>query len=326
MTFVRHVLRFRDIDSLSEAATSPSNLLLSRQDAIPAVCYDGCDGAYKIALSQGKTPALCAPGSAFVASYMMCTSCVQDNSDSTKNLVRDLIEPEFQQFLDYCDSEDSTPTTTTINSDILASTVKTVVDSSGEAQTSVVIVTIITTDEVTSTTATPCSICTPLIYTDTVGTVHTVMVKPGLKDLPKTESAPSQTSPADEPKPSGSNSNKAVIIGPVVAVVVVILVLLAALFFWRRRRPKKNISPPEDPPQEEPKYEKAQLHSDCIPRGPQYELEGSVPPVPSLSPAMGEMTANEVAAQEMPTSQNCLAENDETEDNTPRQRINESEP
>ncbi|KAH8683415.1 hypothetical protein BGZ61DRAFT_480474 [Ilyonectria robusta] len=249
MAFVRHVLRFRDTDSLGESVSSPPNLFLSPRAITPSACYDDCN-----------------------------------NSEATKDTINDYIDPEFRQFQAYCDGVDSsTPATTTINSDI------------------------------------PCAVCTPLIYTDPTGKVHTVMVKPGLEDLSKTPlSAPSQTSSADEPKPSGSNSNK------VVAVVVVIIVLLAALFFWRRRRPKKNIGPPEDPPQEEPKYEKAQLHSDCIPRGPQYELEGSVPPVPSVSPAIGEMTANEVAAQEMPTSQKSLAENDETEDNTPRQCINES--
>ncbi|KAH7127632.1 hypothetical protein EDB81DRAFT_764792 [Dactylonectria macrodidyma] len=74
----------------------------------------------------------------------------------------------------------------------------------------------------------------------------------------------------------------------------------------------------EDPPQEEPKYETAQLHSDCISRGPTYELQGSVPlpPSPTTSPAVAEMTANEVAAQELPTSrQKALHENYQTGEN-----------
>ncbi|KAH7002231.1 hypothetical protein EDB80DRAFT_809169 [Ilyonectria destructans] len=308
MSFVRHALRFRDIDSLGEAASSLRNLLLSPRDITPAICYHDCNNAYKIALSQGKTSELCVDGSAFMAYFHTCTSCIEANSDASNTPHRDYAGPEFQQFVDYCNGDDSTPTTTIINSDIFISTVITVVNSSGKEQPSTVIVTTITTDEATSTT--PCAICTPLIYTDPTGKVHTVMVQPGLKDLPKAQYHP-------------LTLLEAVIVGPVVAVVVVIIVLLAALFFWRRQRPKKNISALEDPPQEEPKYEKAQLHSDCIPRDPRCELEGSVPPLSSQSPTVGEMTPNEVPAQEMPTSQKCLAETDETEYNTPRQCIND---
>ncbi|KAH7131450.1 hypothetical protein B0J13DRAFT_562635 [Dactylonectria estremocensis] len=312
MTITRQVIRRQDSSSLADAAAFANESLLFRRDVTPAICYDDCNNAYKIAVSIGKNSALCARDSAFTKAYAACSSCIQENESDSEGSVRDYVEPEFAQFIEFCDD-------LATQQPGVSTTVKTVTNSAGP-RTSVVVVTTIKSAEASTT---PCTICVPLTYTDGTGVVATVMVKPDLQNLSRSQSS-SPTSSADKPKSSGSNFNnatRATIIGPVVAVVVVILILLGALFFWRRHRSKKNVNTPEDPHQEEPKYEKAQLHSDCISRGPTYELQGSVPPPSSStpSPSVAEMTANEVAAQELPTSQQkASGENDQTRENVSR--------
>ncbi|KAH7161019.1 hypothetical protein EDB81DRAFT_755607 [Dactylonectria macrodidyma] len=317
MTSPRQVLRIRDRDSLVDAAASSDRSLLLVRAVLPETCYDDCNAAYKIAQTYGKTPELCASGSSFSNAYSICTSCVKENEETTVDTVREVVEPQFAQFLAYCRGLDAVAATS-------APTVVTVTKSNDAHATSVVLVTITVSTERTP--KTPCTICTPLTFTNPNGYVVTVMVKPGLKSFPTSQSPsatsssdkPSPTSSADKPSQSGSNSSKATIIGPVVAVMIVIIIFLSAFFFWRHHRSKKHANTPEDPPQAEPKYEKAQLHSDCIPRRPAYELEGSAPLATNLttSPAVAEMTANEVAAQEMPASQQeVLGENDQSGEN-----------
>ncbi|KAL6415741.1 hypothetical protein AUP68_02308 [Ilyonectria robusta] len=282
MTLARRVLRVRDGGSFPDAGSSSGKSLLFHRAALPSECYDDCNNAYKIALSIGRVPSLCTSGSTFLSAYGICASCIMDNESNNLPL-SDYISPEFAPFIDYCQGVDVTTSTSWVQ----------VIPTFGGSVTPTI----------------PCTECVPLTLTYGSGEVETVMVKPGLKDLTKTQSF-SPTSSAEEPIPSSSSSNKtskATIIGPVVACGI-ILILLGTLFFWRRYLPKRNASTPAGPQQEEVKYEKAQLHSDCVPRGPTYELQGSVPPSssPTTSPAVAEMTANEVAAQEMPTIRESL--------------------
>lgn len=93
----------------------------------------------------------------------------------------------------------------------------------------------------------------------------------------------------------------ATIVGPVVPSVVLLIVLIFLGFRWYKKRERIKDQEAQIEPDEEPKVEKAQLHSDCISR-PTYELEGSTPFIPDpISPDGAEMAANEVAAHEMPT-------------------------
>lgn len=93
----------------------------------------------------------------------------------------------------------------------------------------------------------------------------------------------------------------ATIIGPVVPSVVLLIVLAFLGFRWYKKRERIKDQEAQIEPDEEPKVEKAQLHSDCISR-PTYELEGSTPFIPDpISTDGAEMAANEVAAHEMPT-------------------------
>jgi hypothetical protein len=80
-----------------------------RADA-PAECFDDCNNAYLIAESVGKSDALCKDGSDFKNGYDECTKCITDNSDATKDTVRDYVKPEFDQYLDFCSSKNTSPT------------------------------------------------------------------------------------------------------------------------------------------------------------------------------------------------------------------------
>lgn len=76
------------------------------QTVIPGTCYPWCNNVLLEAQSEGKTPALCEPESAFRASLAKCQTCIAVHADDgVGNFVQ--IAPQFQQFLDYCE-----PTTT----------------------------------------------------------------------------------------------------------------------------------------------------------------------------------------------------------------------
>jgi hypothetical protein len=105
--------------SVAESADyAPSNNqrrgmhMFDTRDVTPAICYDDCDGAYKIALSTGKSDRLCRKGSSFLGSYSICRTCISDNTEKSKKTVRDYVEPQFSQFVEYCDGKDTTSATT----------------------------------------------------------------------------------------------------------------------------------------------------------------------------------------------------------------------
>ncbi|KAI8713313.1 hypothetical protein NCS52_01275200 [Fusarium sp. LHS14.1] len=126
---------------------------------------------------------------------------------------------------------------------------------------------------------------------ETLHVTHQVTAQPS-------PTAASEREPGEPDSPSGPDL--ATIIGPVVPSVVLLIVLAFFGFRWYKRREPIKDQEAQVQLDEEPKVEKAQLHSDCVPR-PTYELEGSTPMViDPTSPDGAEMAANEVAAHEMP--------------------------
>jgi hypothetical protein len=66
------------------------------------------DGAYKIALSFGKSDQLCAKDSTFMRAYSSCTKCIEENSgDGGDGGIQSYVEPKFGQFINYCEGEGS---------------------------------------------------------------------------------------------------------------------------------------------------------------------------------------------------------------------------
>ena len=84
-----------------------------QQINVPGPCYTWCNNPMLEVQALGKTPALCQPSSAFLASLSQCKACIDfhalDDLSETDTFLP--IAPQFQQFLDYCAGY----TTTTVN-------------------------------------------------------------------------------------------------------------------------------------------------------------------------------------------------------------------
>jgi hypothetical protein len=78
---------------------------------------NNADNAYIEAQKQGNNSALCAVNSTFAIDYQNCTACVVDNGDTSKVSLQSYVEPEFQPFLEYCESlvNSTNSTTSTVN-------------------------------------------------------------------------------------------------------------------------------------------------------------------------------------------------------------------
>ncbi|KEF63241.1 uncharacterized protein A1O9_01218 [Exophiala aquamarina CBS 119918] len=92
---------------------SPTVGARQAQTSIPGTCFPWCNNCLLEAQANGKTPALCVPGSAFGTSLEQCEQCIQvHGTDDSGTFVQ--IAPQFQQFLDYCDQFSTVIVTTSI--------------------------------------------------------------------------------------------------------------------------------------------------------------------------------------------------------------------
>ncbi|CAI6090098.1 unnamed protein product [Clonostachys chloroleuca] len=89
--------------STSTAVPAVRRRLAKREfDTAPAVCYSICNNAYVLASSLGKSDELCDPVGDFIAGYNACTKCITDNIGESQTTPREIVDPEFGQFLNYC--------------------------------------------------------------------------------------------------------------------------------------------------------------------------------------------------------------------------------
>ncbi|KAK4444040.1 hypothetical protein QBC34DRAFT_416036 [Podospora aff. communis PSN243] len=251
-----------------------------RDDTVlPAACVDICENAYLEAQSIGKTPALCDPRFGFRNYYDGCQACIGANVADVKLVTQTYLDPMFGQFLEYCASA-PTITSTSIDSALLAS----ISSSISKAIETIKGNATIPTDYFTPTTET-----TAVAATFPDGSVTTVPITrawmaPNSKFFGTATttvtliSTPPPTLPAETAADQQSTSN-AWIAGPVVGAVVGVLLLAFAGFFFLHVRPWRKataISATEEQQAGEEKDtpEKAQLHSDSVPRAPPQELPG----------------------------------------------------
>ncbi|VUC33307.1 unnamed protein product [Clonostachys rosea] len=231
---------------------------------VPEVCYQTCYNVYLLASSTGKIEELCNPSGNFLVGYSACAKCVEDNTGISDTALRELLDPEFGQFLQYCTSITMVYTVGTFT--LSPTNVTTMSYLIGQSKTS-------------ATSTTPTSI----------------NVQPS--STSELDNSPSVSSAASE----AGESSKTHLAGPIAGSLAdLALVVIAALFFWRRRRSRSNsdsLSTDQD------HFEKAQLHSDCVPKpyaemtgGEILEMEGS--PAPYVPTA--EKPANETPARELP--------------------------
>lgn len=89
---------------------------VGKRAVTPAICFDDCNNAYLIAQAVGKVDKLCEAGSSFRESYNSCAACILANSDATSNNIGDYVQPEFAQFLNFCNGQRAgTPSKSAVN-------------------------------------------------------------------------------------------------------------------------------------------------------------------------------------------------------------------
>ncbi|CAG9936916.1 unnamed protein product [Clonostachys rosea f. rosea IK726] len=98
--------------STSTAVPAVRRRLAKRDiNTAPAICYSTCNNAYVLASSLGKSDELCDATGDFIAGYNACIKCITDNIGESQTTPRDIVDPEFGQFLNYCSG--SNPITST---------------------------------------------------------------------------------------------------------------------------------------------------------------------------------------------------------------------
>ncbi|CAH0028370.1 unnamed protein product [Clonostachys rhizophaga] len=222
--------------------------------------------AYILASSLGKSDELCDPAGGFIEGYNACVRCIADNIGESQTTPQDIVMPEFGQFLNYCSGTNPTTATTSSPAHVITIYITTILNPSGTASPS------------------PTSINEHPSNTNGLG---------------------SSPSASPEAADSGQGS-KTHLAGPIAGSLVgLAVVIIAGLLFWRRRRTRKKNNLGDADADPEP-FEKAQLHSDCIPKplsettgGEIHEMEGSF----ALHAPTAEKPANETPARELPAEE-----------------------
>ncbi|KAI9840370.1 MAG: hypothetical protein M1837_001671 [Sclerophora amabilis] len=111
-------------DAVAESTQYPR--AIKRQESstkAPAVCFEDCsmysrfsrsssfadvssDACGLEAESTGKSPELCEPDSVFTAAVEGCQECITRFASRRSAAYRDSVQPDFQQWLDYCSGSD----------------------------------------------------------------------------------------------------------------------------------------------------------------------------------------------------------------------------
>ncbi|CAM1506503.1 Fc.00g061440.m01.CDS01 [Cosmosporella sp. VM-42] len=266
---------------------------------IPAVCYDDCNTAYILAQSAGKSGELCAAGSPFQEAYAVCAACIDDNTNATKTIIKDYVDPDFQPFIDFC-SGYTLESTTSAN---IVTSVVTVTPTGSGRQTSVVLVTRTASTSATAASTTASDdeefvTITLASYTVTVAATAVIKLLPTSGVEAETLSSPPNSTSSAEVESSSTASpsprkSKAWIVGPIVGGIVVLLLVLGIGVYWHRRRQRQKGTHPGGGDAEQ--LGKAQLHGDCLPRI-DHELEGSTP---KARREISELPANEPVGKEL---------------------------
>ncbi|KFZ08660.1 hypothetical protein V501_05864 [Pseudogymnoascus sp. VKM F-4519 (FW-2642)] len=210
-----------------------------------------------------RSPALCAPNSAFITSYNACTKCIAENgfkSDEISPL------PQFGEVLSYCDLALATSTVTLTMTDGKITTIVYIVPETASVST-------------TGSASSPPERASTATATTSSSTTS------------------SMTSPTVSPTtPHSSTTSKAWIAGPVVGSIAVLALILVFLLYIRNRGQKTTITHNESGLS----YEKAELHGDDVIK-PIYEAEThEIHEVEGSFPHPAEKPANE-STVELPT-------------------------
>jgi hypothetical protein len=166
------------------------------------------DNGYLSAQSIGKTPALCDPASPFRDYYNGCQACIAANSADLKQITQNYLEPQFKQFIDYCNAVPAAPQSTSVDSASLVSkwsSIGKTASTGGDIvlPTDYFTLTVETTSVVTTFADGQVSVV-PLAQTHTIA--NTKFQEPGALSTTNLATSLSTTSAASTPSTSGTAS------------------------------------------------------------------------------------------------------------------------
>lgn len=172
-----------------------------RAPVAPSVCLDECNAAALQMQVTGKVPRICEEDSSFQNAYASCTQCISANGNSTRNTIREYVQPTFGQIFNWCDEQD--PTTTTP------------IDTLGpETQLDTVTISVTTADQesaveptfepITETTITTTSTSTEEIAEETTESTP----EPSPEPTPTEEPTEAPSTPVEEPTLSAAGSSE----------------------------------------------------------------------------------------------------------------------
>ncbi|CAH0043330.1 unnamed protein product, partial [Clonostachys solani] len=228
---------------------------------------------YVYAESVGKTELLCNQDGDFMRGYQQCLQCLVENNLDGK--VDSEVVIEFKEFLDFCKIPLGYVFTT--GAFVLP----------GPMTSTMVYLVVPSGQRISTPASTP---ATTRISTNT---------SPSIQSSSATTSSLSTGAPTD----TGASINKSTLAGIIAGSLGgLIVIMIAVLIIWRRTRAQNNTST-DCGDSGDKHFEKAQLHSDCVPKpvfeasdGMIHEIEGSALPPESVV----EKPANEAPAQELP--------------------------
>lgn len=99
-----------------------------------------------IAQSMGKTAKLCSEHSSFSQSYSKCIACMVENAGASQGLAQVDVDPRFREFIDFCAKYHASASST-------------------DAATSILLVTSVRTQSVSSTSSSSCKVCSTMTIT-----------------------------------------------------------------------------------------------------------------------------------------------------------------
>ncbi|EPE28929.1 hypothetical protein GLAREA_00087 [Glarea lozoyensis ATCC 20868] len=196
--------------------------------SVPTVCFAQCNDAYTEAQRVGKSPALCADGSAFLVDVDFCNLCVVKNS--AVNLTQSqttYIVPEFEPFLSFCGASPG-------GESAYIMSVQSAASSLGLFSTATLSTTLYLTrnaSEIGSST-----------------TINRLISPP--------TSTPTNIPVVEQKRPTW-------IAGAVLGPLFMVCTVLAFLMIWRRRQRRPYVTTTEEK-KEDTLEEKAQLHADSL--------------------------------------------------------------
>ena len=192
-----------EIFSFSEVFTYTTTILLppsptmaarQAQTSIPGACYPWCNNCLLEAQSNGKTSALCVPGSAFEVSLNQCEQCIiYHKNDDTASFVQ--LAPQFQQFLDYCEQFSTIVISTTVTATTTNTVGSTYSIVTGTIATTVTPKSPTAASSLSTTQSRPTSVVTVVASTATVTTISATST---------TARSPNSTTIATPPAPVSS--------------------------------------------------------------------------------------------------------------------------